>query len=103
MRYEFKTKASGISVIWEDGKITARRSVLNALKEYSKAVQGSGHGMGTSGINYGSFPSADYLKTPLGTYLLLNSLEPTEIVEGQFNSDVLEALFGEGDVNERNG
>ena len=100
MRCVFRMKYSGTTVTWEDGKITADADAAQKIEDYNEAVEKSGHGMGFTGASPVSFPSANYLKTPVGTYLLLNSMEPTEIVEGEIPEETLKALFGEDEEQE---
>lgn len=95
MKYIFKTKYSGTQVIWEDGKITSKLGVIQKLEHYNEAVQKSGHGMGFAGSSFSMLPSANYLKTAFGTYLLLSSIEPTEIIQGNIPNDTLNLLLSD--------
>lgn len=91
-KYVFRTKDSNIEVVWENGSIKAPARMARILKEQNEIIKGSGKAPTLTGANFVYLPSADYLKTPLGCYLLLNCIEPTEVIEGDL-SEQIQRLF----------
>ena len=90
-KYVFQTRYSQKRIVWEDGEIQAEPQIKKRLEYYNNAVQKSGNPIGTGSIQ---LPICDYFETPIRFYAFLNCIEPTELIEGDMDKDVLNKYAG---------